>query len=249
MKSKIYISCIVFICAFYSISAQEAQPKVSFTIGSALGFQYYNCLQQNSTNGTPVQLSKYSNSNTMAYRLQFNYYFKANQYLRILLSPFNETGLLTPNNELNIQNKIFAKGEPINTSFGFNVLRIGFAFEETAGKFRNYKYGGTLAIRKWQASFVSNKQDSKNDNLIAVPLLFVGHEKTFFNKIKIDTEVDGLLVPFAYVLEGGTSAYYLITKNISAGLQYRILSGYYEDSEIKNNFTTQNLGINIKIAF
>jgi hypothetical protein len=223
--------------------------RIAITIGTALGFQYYNTLQQSSESGTPIALGKYSTSKPLALRLQVDYYLSNTKKIRVLLSPFNETGVFTPTTTTNIEGKQFATGVPIKTRFGFNVLRVGFSNKQEEGRFKNFKIGGTLAIRKWQASFKSANNNTANDNIIAVPLLFVGYEKFITPKLFFNTEIDGLIVPFASVMEGGSSLNYTITKNISAGLQYRVLAGTYNASDVKNKFITQNIGLNACVQF
>ena len=55
--------------------------------------------------------------------------------------------------------------------------------------------------------------------------------------------MDGLITPFAYVLEGGTALNYQLQKHLRVGLQYRIISGAYIASDVKNKFTSQNIGL------
>jgi hypothetical protein len=224
-------------------------PKVSVTIGAAMGFQYYNTLQQSKESGTPIALGKHSTSNPLALRLQVDYHISNTKKLRILLSPFNETGIFTPTATTNIEGKQFATGVPIKTRFGFNVLRIGLSNKQEEGRVKNFKIGGTLAIRKWQASFESAVTNTANDDIIVVPLLFVGYEKFITPKLFFNTEIDGLIVPFASVMEGGSSLNYKLSQNIAAGLQYRILAGTYNSSDVKNKFITQNIGLNACFQF
>jgi hypothetical protein len=249
MKNKLFIALLFVCCLPVLLCAQQVSPRFAITLGSGLGIQYNNSLQQSSSNGTPISVGKYSTSVPLALRLQVNYHMPNNQMIRVLVSPFNESGSFAAIGNTIIQDKQFVNGEMITTHFGFNVLRIGFAKKQTEGRWQNFKLGGTLAIRKWEASFTSASKKAKNDNLIAVPLLFVGYEKNLSAKINWDTELDGLIVPFAYVLEGGSKLNYQLSKKISSGLYYRILSGYYNDADIKNQFTTQSLGINIQLNF
>jgi hypothetical protein len=229
---------------------KEVPPqRLAIIIGTALGFQYYNTLQQSSENGTPIPLGKYSTSKPLAVRLQIDYYLSNTKKIRVLLSPFNETGIFTPASTTNIEGKQFVTGVPVKTRFGFNVLRIGFSNKQEEGRFKNFKIGGTLAIRKWQASFESANINTANDNIIIVPLLFIGYEKFITPKLFFNTEIDGLIVPFASVMEGGSSLNYAITKNISAGFQYRVLAGTYNSSDVKNKFITQNIGLNACVQF
>jgi hypothetical protein len=235
------------------VYAQEKKPieppKFEITLGAGYGFQYFNSLQQSSSSGTLVPLHKYSTSKPLALRFQIDYNINPLKKVRILLSPFNETGVFKPSEMIDIEGKKFKAEEEIKTRFGFNVLRIGFSNKKEEGKFKNFKIGGTLVIRKWQASFKSASLNTANDNLLAVPLLFLGYEKFIRPKLFFNAEFDGLIVPFASVVEGGASLNFIITKNISTGLQYRILAGTYNSSDVKNKFSTQSIGFNTGIKF
>jgi hypothetical protein len=254
MNKAIFLKFSLFLifCSLSAFSQKESEiltPKYTITLGAAYGVQYYNKLQQAAETGTPILLGKFSKSNPLAYRFQLDYNLSSTQKLRILLSPFNETGSFTPKSITLIEGTQFNPNEPIKTKFGFNVLRIGLSNKKETGRFKDFKIGGTLIIRKWQASFKSASQNTTNENTIAVPLLFLGYEKNFGRKLFFNTEIDGLIVPFASVMEGGTAINYVFNKFISAGLQYRVLAGTYNSSDVKNKFSTQSLGLNTSFKF
>jgi hypothetical protein len=84
---------------------------------------------------------------------------------------------------------------------------------------------------------------------LALPLLFVGYEKNVSPKLVFTTELDVLGFANAYVLEGGSALNYQLSKNFQLGLQYRIISGAYISSDIRNLFTAQNIGLALTTKF
>jgi hypothetical protein len=252
MKSYLILVSFFISSSIKVWSQTEATPaptKFSFTFGTAYAFQYYNRLRQSSDKGTNIRLDNYSKSPPIALRWQFNYAINDRTDIRLLISPFSEKGEFTPNNQVISKDAEFMKGEKIESRFAFDVYRLGFSNRVTEGRFKNFKIGATLIIRKWEASLKSSTKRSFNDNWLALPLLYLGYEKNIAKKWLVTSDLDIIVAPFAYALEGGGALNYKVSRFFNLGLQYRILSGAFRDSEINNAFTTQNIGIAATIKF
>jgi hypothetical protein len=252
MKTSLVLT-LFFISSITKLASQIEekiyQPKFSLTIGTGYAFQYYNRLRQSGDKGTNIRLDKYSKSLPLALRLQLNYAINDRTTIRFLISPFSERGEFTPNSEVISKDATFMKGEKIESRFSFDVYRIGFSNKVTAGFFKDFKIGATLIVRKWETSLKSTTKSSFNDNWLALPLLYLGYEKNISKKIMLTSDLDVIAAPFAYALEGGGALNYKINKFFNIGMQYRILSGAFNDSDISNAFTSQNIGIATTIKF
>jgi hypothetical protein len=251
MQKKIGFAVLLFF-SLKIIAQNEPQndaPKYAVTFGTGYAFQYFNKMQQPSERGTPLRLDKFSTSAPVAFRLQMSYFDHKNTEYRVLFSPFLQKGTFTPAQKVLSQSTEFGANEAIKTRFGFNVFRVGFARKKTSGFFKNFKIGATLVVRKWEIHLQSATKKSDNDNLLALPILYLGYEKNIGRKLFLTADFDGIAIPSAYVVEGGGALNYQLHKNLRAGLQYRLLSGFFEDGDIKNAFTTQNLGIALTAQF
>jgi hypothetical protein len=249
-----YIGSVVFLLliSVKTLAQTEAKtriPKIAVTIGSGYAFQNKNRVQQPSERGTSLRFDKFTTSAPVALRLQVNYKVDENKEYRLLISPFSQKGSFTASNKVLSEGTEFSDGEKIDTYFGFNSIRFGFANKISQGTFKNFKIGVTLVVRKWEVSLKSATKTSENDNWLALPLLFVGYEKNISPKLVFTTELDVLGFPNAYVLEGGSALNYQLSNNFQFGLQYRIISGAYISSDIKNLFTAQNIGLALTTKF
>jgi hypothetical protein len=224
-------------------------PKFSLTIGSGFAFQYKNTIQQPSESGTSLRLDPFLTSSPLALRFQANYAVSENMEYRFLVSPFIQKSSFTATEKLRSQGTTFEKGEKIETYFSFNSVRFGFANKIRQGFFKNCKVGVTLVVRKWDVRLKSAEHNSNNDNLLALPLLYLGYEKNITPKLIFTSDIDVLGFAQAYVLEGGTALNYKVSKNFLLGAQYRILSGAYNSSDIKSAFTAQNIGLAFTAKF
>jgi hypothetical protein len=200
-------------------------------------------LQQPSERGTSLRFDKFTTSSPLAMRLQVNYKVTENKEYRLLLSPFSQKGSFIANKKTISETTEFNDGEKVETYFGFNSIRLGFANKISHGTFKNFKIGATLVVRKWEVKLNSTTKKSENNNWLALPLLFLGYEKDLSPKLVFASELDILGFPSAYVLEGGWALNYKLSKNFQFGLQHRIISGAYLSSDIKNLFTAQNIGV------
>jgi hypothetical protein len=240
---------LISVKIFSQTETKSYKPKLAITIGTGYAFQYINSIQQPSERGTSIRLDKFSTSPPLAYRLQINYAVDENKEYRLLISPFVQKGSFTADNSILSEGTEFSNGETIETYFSFNSIRFGFANKLTEGFFKNCKIGLTLVVRKWEISLKSATKNSDNDNWLALPLLYVGYEKNITPNLVFTSDLDVLGFPSAYVLEGGAALNYKMSKHFQLGLQYRIISGAFNSSEIKNAFTAQNVGLAVTTKF
>jgi hypothetical protein len=245
----LFVFALVSIKLFSQAVEAPPAPKISVTLGTGYAFQYYNNLRQAGESGTPVRLDLYSTSTPIALRLQVNYAVNATEEIRLLISPFSQSGSFIPTENVRSKDAEFISGEKIDTRFSFDVYRLGFANKVTHGFFKDFKIGATLIIRKWETNLKSATKNSYDVNWLGLPLLYLGYEKNLSSKLFVTTDLDIIAAPFAYALEGGTALNYKINQSLQAGLQYRILSGAFSDSSIKNAFTTQNIGVALTTRF
>jgi hypothetical protein len=241
---------------FINVIVCNAQTKdslnsneLSISVGAGYVFQYYNKIAQPAETGSGIRLDKYNTSLPVLYRLQINYALNTNKYLRLVVSPFNQMGSFTSNTRIVSEDVQFNSGEKVDTYFGFNALRFGFVNRTTEGRFKSFKMGITLVVRKWEVRLMSSAKESTNDNVLALPLLYLGYERKFNSRFGLNAEVDVLGFPFAYVLEGGAELDYQLSKNFKIAVQYRILSGAFNSNEIKNALTAQSIGLSSIIKF
>jgi hypothetical protein len=255
MKREKITSIIFIFVGFYvnlfsqTVDLQPFKPKVSVTLGTGFAFQYFNNLRQGGETGTHVRLDKYSTSKPIALRLQINYAMSETKEIRLLLSPFTQSGSFTATESIKTKGAVFESGEKIETQFSFSSLRLGFANKVTDGVFKNFKIGATLIVRKWETSQKSATKNSEDVNWLALPLLYVGYEKNIAPKVSVTADLDVIGIPSAYALEGGSALNFKLNKTFQAGLQYRILSGFFTDGSIKNAFTGQNIGVALTANF
>jgi hypothetical protein len=249
MKKKIIASTLfIFMRLCVQLYAQtiDLQPlknKFSVTLGVGYAFQYFNNLRQGGESGTPVRLDLYSTSKPIALRAQVNYALNERQEIRLLISPFTQSGSFTATDKIKSKDAIFEGGEKIDTRFSFDSYRLGFANKVTQGVFKDFKIGATIIVRKWETTQQSASKRSYDINWLALPLLYVGYEKNIASKLSFTADLDVIGIPSAYALEGGLALNFRINKTFQTGLQYRILSGAFSDGSIKNAFTGQNIGL------
>jgi hypothetical protein len=252
MKKVIIILFFSVFIPFKMVSQSEektSNPKFLLTVGTAYTFQYHNNIQQPSDKGTALRLDNYKLDSPLALRFQLDYKATETTTYRFLISPFVTKSTFIASDKIIAKDKTFEKGEEIKSRFGFSSVRFGFFNKITEGFFTDFKIGATVIARKWEIILESVTQKSENDNFLILPLLYVGYEKNITPKVSFTSDLDVLYFPFAYALEGGSALNYDLHKNFQIGLQYRIISGTFKSDEIKNEFTSQNVGIALRTRF
>jgi len=154
--------------------------------------------------------------------------------VRILLAPFSysENGKLKK--ETRFAGATYSPDDPVKASYTFNTWRLGYRYHLYAESDWDFWIGATLLIRDAGIKLSQAGVSSQDDNVGAVPLLYLAGSYRFDQHWSIAADLDGLAGGPGRAIDLGVRINYQLHDDWQLGLGYRTLEGGADTDDVYN---------------
>ena len=154
--------------------------------------------------------------------------------VRILLAPFSysENGKLKK--ETRFAGATYSPDDPVKASYTFNTWRLGYRYHLYAETNWDFWIGATLLIRDAGIKLSQAGASSQDDNVGAVPLLYLAGTYRFDERWSLAADLDGLAGGPGRAIDLGVRINYQLDDDWQLGLGYRTLEGGADTDDVYN---------------
>lgn len=163
---------------------------------------------------------------------------------RLLVAPYQVSGVGTLNSPVNFEGGAFAAGVPTRVGYKFNSYRLTY-MNRWKG---NWSIGGTLKVRDAYTYVEQNGQRRTKKDLGFVPLLHVSGEEPLGGPWSLRVEMDAAWAPQGQAIDLGVLAVYKLNEGFSLTAGFRTLEGGADNSKLFSwgHFLSGSLGVSAR---
>jgi hypothetical protein len=158
--------------------------------------------------------------------------------MRFVYAPLEVSGTGTLSRPTTFRDATFATGTPTDGTYRFNSYRVSW-FKRDPKPGGELRYGVTLKVRDANIALAQGTLRRNEYNLGVVPLIYVGGERRFTDRLTGYLDFDGLAAPQGRAFDIGLSLGYRVSKDTDFLLGLRTLEGGANNKEVYN-FTRVN---------
>lgn len=158
--------------------------------------------------------------------------------LRFVYAPFEISGMGSLSQPVSFKDTVFAAGTPTEGKYRFNSYRVSW-FKRDPKPRGELRYGVTLKVRDANIALAQGSVRRNEYNLGVVPLIYLGGERRFSDRLTGYFDFDGLAAPQGRAFDIGVSLGYQVSASTDITLGLRTLEGGANNKEVYN-FTRIN---------
>lgn len=154
--------------------------------------------------------------------------------MRVVLAPFSysENGKLKQ--ETRFAGATYSPDSPVKARYTFNTWRLGYRYHLYAQPNWDFWLGATLLIRDAGIKLNQAGVSSQDDNVGAVPLLYLAGNYRFDEHWSLAADLDGLAGGPGRAIDLGVRINYQLDDDWQLGLGYRTLEGGADTDDVYN---------------
>lgn len=154
--------------------------------------------------------------------------------IRIVLAPFSysENGKL--DKETRFAGATYSPDSPVKARYTFNSWRLGYRYHLYARTNWDFWIGATLKVRDAGVKLSQEGVSSQDDNVGAVPLLYLAGNYRFDEHWSIAADLDGLAGGPGRAIDFGVRINYQLDNEWQVGLGFRTLEGGADTDDVYN---------------
>ena len=154
--------------------------------------------------------------------------------IRVLLAPFSysENGKL--DKQTRFAGATYSPDQNVKASYTFNTWRISYRYHLYAERDWDFWVGGTLLVRDAGIKLEQGDVSSQDDDVGAVPLLYLAGTYRLDKHWSINADLDGLAGGPGRALDLGVRINYQLDDKWQVGLGYRTLEGGADTDDVYN---------------
>lgn len=169
---------------------------------------------------------------TWAPRMNVSWTLKERHGLRVLLAPFEVTGMGVFHEPVVYQGHTFQAGMPTAGLYRFNSWRVTWRYTLRDDTTWRILAGATVKIRDAKVELSQNGHTETNSNLGFVPLAHLYVERHFPKNISAVFETDALAASQGRAVDAAFMVRWQATRRVHADVGYRLLEGGADNKEI-----------------
>lgn len=218
----------------FAASALASDKPFSLQLDLGSTWQARNNVQiPNDNEGDEFSLEDVAGSGPWAtLRAEGLWSFSEKHGLRIVLAPFsyNENGKL--DEETRFAGATYIADTPVRASYTFNTWRLGYRYQLYAETNWDFWVGATLLIRDASVKLRQGDVGSQDDNVGAVPLLYLAGNYRLDEHWSIAADLDGLAGGPGRAIDFGVRINYQLDDDWQLGLGCRTLEGGADTDDV-----------------